>query len=127
MVEYLAPNFNFYLNGQAEYACRYVFASSFDGIRLLLLVCIGGIDAHTGANTRNPVRFSLAYAACGYSRSKIVYFESLTEFWNMAGHGPYVWSCYGLFFSLLGINVWLARGQRLRALKQVKAFARRNQ
>jgi heme exporter protein D len=69
----------------------------------------------------------LAYAACGYSRSKIVYFESLTEFWNMAGHGPYVWSCYGLFFSLLGINVWLARGQRLKALKQVKAFARRNQ
>ena len=56
-----------------------------------------------------------------------MYFESLTELWNMAGHGPYVWSCYGLFFSLLGINVWLARGQRLRALKQVKAFARRNQ
>ena len=56
-----------------------------------------------------------------------MYFESVNGLLNMAGHGPYVWSCYGLFFSLLGINVWLARGQRLKALKQVKAFARRNQ
>ena len=126
-MEYLAPNFKLYLNGQAEYACRYVFASSFDGIGLLLLVCTGGIDTHTGAHIRNPVKISLAYAASGYARRKIVYFESLSEFWNMTGHGPYVWSCYGLFFSLLGINVWLARGQRLKALKQAKAFARRNQ
>ncbi len=21
-------------------------------------------------------------------------FESLSELWNMAGHGPYVWACY---------------------------------
>ncbi len=23
-------------------------------------------------------------------------FENLSEFWLMAGHGPYVWACYGL-------------------------------
>ncbi len=23
-------------------------------------------------------------------------FANLSEFWQMAGHGPYVWACYGL-------------------------------
>lgn len=55
-----------------------------------------------------------------------MYFESLNAFWNMAGHGPYVWSCYGLFFALMGINLWQAQSQKMKALKQVKAFARRN-
>jgi len=55
-----------------------------------------------------------------------MYFESLDELLNMAGHGFYVWSCYGLFVALLGINVWHARWQHLKALKQVKALVRRN-
>jgi len=55
-----------------------------------------------------------------------MYFESLDALLNMAGHGPYVWSCYGLFFALLGINVWHAKRQQLKALKQVKALGRRN-
>ena len=55
-----------------------------------------------------------------------MYFESLDALWNMAGHGSYVWSCYGLFVALLGINVWHARSQQLKALKQAKAFVRRN-
>jgi heme exporter protein D len=56
-----------------------------------------------------------------------MYFESLDALLNMAGHGPYVWSCYGLFVALLGINIWHARSQNLKALKQAKAFVRRNQ
>jgi|GEM_PF-190862 len=24
-------------------------------------------------------------------------FDSLSEIWTMAGHGPYVWTCYGVF------------------------------
>jgi heme exporter protein CcmD len=55
-----------------------------------------------------------------------MYFESLEALWNMAGHGSYVWSSYGLFVALLGINIWHARSQNLKALKQAKAFVRRN-
>tara|TARA_B100000780_G_scaffold237986_1_gene179282 strand:- start:367 stop:552 length:186 start_codon:yes stop_codon:yes gene_type:complete len=55
-----------------------------------------------------------------------MYFESLNALWHMAGHGLYVWSCYGLFFALLGINLWQAQRQKMQALKQVKVFARRN-
>jgi heme exporter protein D len=55
-----------------------------------------------------------------------MYFESFDGFWHMAGHGPYVWSSYGLFVALLWLNVWHARSQNLKALKQAKAFVRRN-
>ncbi|WP_443629224.1 heme exporter protein CcmD [Candidatus Njordibacter sp. Uisw_002] len=55
-----------------------------------------------------------------------MYFESVGELWRMAGHGPYVWSCYGLFMVLLAVNVLHARSERLSALKQAKAFIRRN-
>lgn len=55
-----------------------------------------------------------------------MYFESVGALWNMAGHGSYVWSCYGLFAVLLGFNVWHARSEKIKALKQAKAFIRRN-
>ena len=55
-----------------------------------------------------------------------MYFESVGELWRMAGHGPYVWSCYGLFMVLLAVNVLHARSERLSALKQAKAFIRRH-
>jgi heme exporter protein D len=29
-------------------------------------------------------------------------FDSLAAFIQMEGHGPYVWTCYGAFFLLLG-------------------------
>ncbi len=38
-------------------------------------------------------------------------FGSLSEWWFMAGHGPYVWSCYALTFAVL---IWLAVAPRLR-------------
>jgi heme exporter protein D len=28
-------------------------------------------------------------------------FESLADFFTMAGHGPYVWACYGIGFLCL--------------------------
>lgn len=55
-----------------------------------------------------------------------MYFESLDTLWHMAGHGSYVWSCYALFVVLLSINVWHAKGQKTKALRQAKAVARRN-
>ena len=56
-----------------------------------------------------------------------MYFESVNGLLNMAGHGIYVWSCYGLFFALVGINVWHARSQKMKALKRAQAMVRRNQ
>lgn len=42
-------------------------------------------------------------------------FESLAGFWQMAGHGPYVWACYGLTFACL-IVLLMAPLRRKRAL-----------
>lgn len=33
---------------------------------------------------------------------KTMYFETLTELWRMAGHGPFVWSSYAITYF-----VWL--------------------
>lgn len=55
-----------------------------------------------------------------------MYFDSLLDLWQMAGHGVYVWSCYALFVALLGINLWHGVSQRRRAIKQVRALLRRN-
>ncbi|MFC4258594.1 heme exporter protein CcmD [Marinobacter lacisalsi] len=45
-------------------------------------------------------------------------FDSLSAFIHMEGHGPYVWTCYGGFFLLLGLLAWysvLERRQVVRA------------
>jgi len=40
-------------------------------------------------------------------------FESLSAFIAMEGHGPYVWTCYGVFFVLLaGLMLWSQRRRR---------------
>ncbi len=43
-------------------------------------------------------------------------FDSLTAFIVMEGHGPYVWTCYGVFFLLLGALVYWSLLQRRRAV-----------
>ncbi|MEY1662300.1 heme exporter protein CcmD [Isoalcanivorax beigongshangi] len=45
-----------------------------------------------------------------------MYFESLQALWQMNGHGPYVWSAFGLGAALIAANViWaLARGRAVR-------------
>ncbi len=36
------------------------------------------------------------------------YFENMTDFIWMSGHGPYVWSCYGVTFAaFLGLWWWM--------------------
>lgn len=45
-------------------------------------------------------------------------FESFSALVYMEGHGPYVWTCYGAFFLLLGLLTWfsvLERRQLVRA------------
>lgn len=37
-------------------------------------------------------------------------FESFSAFIAMEGHGPYVWTCYGVFFVLMiGLMFWSRR------------------
>ncbi|BES71939.1 hypothetical protein RE428_29570 [Marinobacter nanhaiticus D15-8W] len=43
-------------------------------------------------------------------------FDSLQSFWVMDGHGPYVWTCYIVFFAaLIGLAVW-SLGQRRQVI-----------
>ena len=45
-------------------------------------------------------------------------FDSLSALIHMEGHGSYVWTCYGVFFLLLGLLAWwtvLERRQVVRA------------
>ncbi len=39
-------------------------------------------------------------------------FESFAAFLVMEGHGPYVWTCYGVFFVLMGVLMLLSLRQR---------------
>ncbi|GHD44947.1 heme exporter protein D [Marinobacter persicus] len=40
-------------------------------------------------------------------------FDSFSAFIAMEGHGPYVWSCYAVFFILVaGMMIWSARRNR---------------
>ncbi len=47
----------------------------------------------------------------------MMHFDSWSDLWVMAGHGPYVWFCYAVFLCVLAVMVvhplW-----RLAALKR---------
>lgn len=54
-------------------------------------------------------------------------FESFSAFLAMGGHGPYVWSCYGLTLLVLLFN-GLAPGRRQRRfLREQRARQRRQE
>lgn len=54
-------------------------------------------------------------------------FESFSAFLAMGGHGPYVWSCYGLTLAVLLFN-GLAPGRRQRRfLREQRARQRRQE
>ena len=36
-----------------------------------------------------------------------MYFDSLSEFFNMGGHGLYVWSCYAISLVLMAASILL--------------------
>ena len=40
----------------------------------------------------------------------------MTEFLQMGGYAPYVWSAYGITLLVLLLNIWSARRARLRPL-----------
>jgi len=43
-----------------------------------------------------------------------VAFESFSAFIAMEGHGPYVWTCYGVFLvSVIGLMVWSRQRRRV--------------
>ncbi|MEX2474343.1 heme exporter protein CcmD [Marinobacter sp.] len=44
-------------------------------------------------------------------------FESLTAFIEMKGHGPFVWTCYGVFFALMGALIYWSLFQRRRVVQ----------
>lgn len=50
-------------------------------------------------------------------------FESLAAFWQMAGHGPYVWACYAIVLVCL---VWVFYAP-IRRRKQLFAQIERQQ
>lgn len=40
-------------------------------------------------------------------------FDSFSAFMTMEGHGPYVWSCYAVFFVLMAVMmVWSVRSRK---------------
>jgi len=47
-------------------------------------------------------------------------FESLIDFWQMAGHGPYVWACYALTFTSLGLLLWAPLRRRRALFEQLR-------
>jgi len=47
----------------------------------------------------------------------------MSEFFSMNGHGPYVWSAYGITLAVLILNVWLARAKFRAALQRARELA----
>jgi heme exporter protein D len=45
-------------------------------------------------------------------------FDSLQDFIQMSGHGPFVWSCYGITFAVLIYLVLSPLSRRRRFIRQ---------
>ena len=45
-------------------------------------------------------------------------FESLAALWEMQGHGPYVWTAYGIAAVVLMAIIWVPLARRRRFLRQ---------
>ncbi|MFW5823887.1 MAG: heme exporter protein CcmD [Marinobacter sp.] len=45
-------------------------------------------------------------------------FDSLSAFIHMEGHGPYVWTCYGVFFLLMALIAWFSWRERRQVVRQ---------
>lgn len=54
-----------------------------------------------------------------------MYFESVGELFSMAGHGPYVWFCYGVTAVMLCAILFEARRRRRHAEQLVRGVVRR--
>ena len=47
----------------------------------------------------------------------------MSEYFQMGGHGAYVWSAYGITLAVLVLNVWLARAKLRAALQRARELA----
>ena len=50
-----------------------------------------------------------------------MYFESLTELWQMAGHGPFVWSSYVITYFVWFLLILIPIRQLARHKRRIKA------
>ncbi len=51
-------------------------------------------------------------------------FESFTELWHMAGHGPFVWASYAITLSVIVFLIWLPVQQRKAFITEQKRLQR---
>ena len=49
-----------------------------------------------------------------------MYFSNLVELWNMAGHGPYVWSAYAISFIVLAAIIVIPAKHYRQQLKHIR-------
>lgn len=54
-------------------------------------------------------------------------FESLQQLLHMDGHGPYVWTAYGISAATLLVLVYQGRAQRRQRIQEIKMLKRREQ
>lgn len=52
-----------------------------------------------------------------------MYFESFSELWSMAGHGPYVWTAYAIVLAVIVLLVRAPLVRRRRLLERVRRRA----
>ncbi|MBT5292488.1 MAG: heme exporter protein CcmD [Cellvibrionales bacterium] len=49
-----------------------------------------------------------------------MYFSNLVELWNMAGHGPFVWSAYAISFIVLAAIIVIPAKHYRQQLKHIR-------
>ena len=47
----------------------------------------------------------------------------MTDFLQMGGYAPYVWSAYGITLAVLLLNIWSARRARIQSLTRAAETA----
>ena len=56
-----------------------------------------------------------------------MFFDSVADFFNMGGHGLYVWSSYGIFALVFVINFLSPMLTRKNVIKNIERQMRREQ
>ena len=56
-----------------------------------------------------------------------MFFDSISDFFNMGGHGLYVWSCYGIFALVILFNFLSPMLTRKNVIKNIERQMRREQ
>lgn len=51
----------------------------------------------------------------------------MNEFFAMDGHGPYVWSAYGITLAVLIWNIWSARSRLKKKLREAASDSGREE